>query len=239
MNLHLGDALCWLRSLAAGSVDCVITDPPYDSMEKYRSSSASPRSTCRLAKSRQSSSEWFGTVDASYLGECLVEFGRILKPGRHCYVFTNHETLFDLRAQWPGSLQWHKPLVWDKRSIGMGYHYRAQYELIVFGSAGRGTSQRLRDLGTPDVLSFRALRAGRGPAYYPTEKPVELLSVLVSQSCVPGELVIDPFFGSGSTAMAAELHGCAFAGCDVAPAAHAYLAKRQTESKRQLEIEVK
>lgn len=238
MKLHLGDALCWLRSLEDRSVDLVITDPPYDSLEKYRAHSASPGSTCRLAKSRQSSSEWFGTVDADYLGECLVEFGRILKPGRHCYVFTNHETLFDLRARWPASLQWHKPLVWDKRTIGMGYHYRAQYELIVFGSAGRGTSQRLRDLGIPDVLGFRALRAGRGPAYYPTEKPVELMSVLVGQSCFAGETVIDPFFGSGSVAMAAKLHGVFFQGCDAAQAAHDYLAKRLTEAARQVEIEV-
>ena len=47
MLLHQGDALCWLRSLSDRSVDLVVTDPPYDSMEKHRASSGSPGSTCR------------------------------------------------------------------------------------------------------------------------------------------------------------------------------------------------
>jgi site-specific DNA-methyltransferase (adenine-specific) len=163
----------------------------------------------------------------------LEEFARVLKPGRHCYVMTNHESLFEFRGAWPDSLQWHKPLVWDKRVIGMGYHYRAQYEFVIFASAGRRTSHRLNNLGTGDVLSVRALRAGRGPAYYPSEKPVELMAILLGQSCVPGEVVCDPFFGSGSVAMAAEHLGVEFWGCDAAPKAHEYLAARQAEAQRQ------
>jgi site-specific DNA-methyltransferase (adenine-specific) len=70
--------------------------------------------------------------------------------------------------------------------------------------------RRLNDLGVPDVLAFDRVHGG-----YPTEKPVDLLRVLVTQSSIPGELVIDPFTGSCSTGEAARLEGRRFAGCDV------------------------
>jgi site-specific DNA-methyltransferase (adenine-specific) len=48
-----------------------------------------------------------------------------------------------------------------------------------------------------------------------TEKPVELLEILIGNSTRPGEIVIDPFAGSGSTGEAAFWQGCKFEGCDL------------------------
>ena len=78
-----------------------------------------------------------------------------------------------------------KPIVWDKVTIGMGYHYRARYEFILFFEKGK---RRLSNLGTPDVLEFKRVYRG-----YPTEKPVPLLEVLISQSSEVAETVLDPF----------------------------------------------
>ena len=65
-----------------------------------------------------------------------------------------------------------------------------------------------------DVISAPRVHKG-----YPAEKPVAVLDLLVRQSAAPGELVIDPFMGSGSTGLAAVNHGCRFAGNDIADAA--------------------
>ena len=97
-----------------------------------------------------------------------------------------------------------KPLVWDKKTIGMGYHYRARYEFILFFEKGK---RRLNDLGIADVIS--APRIHRG---YPAEKPPAVSEVFIRQSSAPGELVADPFMGSGSVGVAALTAGRRFCG---------------------------
>jgi site-specific DNA-methyltransferase (adenine-specific) len=100
-----------------------------------------------------------------------------------------------------------KPLVWDKKTIGMGYHYRARYEFVLFFEKGK---RKLRDLGSPDVIQAARIRGG-----YPTEKPVDVSEILVNQSSLPGETVADPFMGSGSVGVAAVRHGRFFRGNDI------------------------
>lgn len=114
-----------------------------------------------------------------------------------------------------------KPLVWDKRTIGMGYHYRARYEFVLFFEKGK---RKLADLGVSDVIEAPRLR----PPCYPTEKPVAVPAVLIAQSSSPGDLVIDPFCGSGSTGVAALQAGRHFSGCDTSDQAIALARQRLT-----------
>jgi site-specific DNA-methyltransferase (adenine-specific) len=102
-----------------------------------------------------------------------------------------------------------KPLVWDKRTIGMGYHYRARYEFILFFEKGK---RRLADLGIPDVISVPRIHRG-----YPAEKPAAVSEILISQSSQPGNVVADPFMGSGSVGVAAARLGRRFIGTDLNP----------------------
>ena len=113
-----------------------------------------------------------------------------------------------------------KPIVWHKVRLGMGYHYRATYELVLFFEKGK---RKLNDLGVPDVLAVPRVFNG-----YPTEKPVEVSEVLVSQSTTPGELVVDPFMGSASVGVAAARLGRDFAGNDLNPAALLLARERLT-----------
>ena len=85
--------------------------------------------------------------------------------------------------------------MWDKQTIGMGYHYRARYEFILFFEKGK---RRLNDLGIADVIAVPRIHRG-----YPAEKPPAVSEVLIRQSTLPGELVADPFMGSGSVGVAA------------------------------------
>lgn len=204
-QLNQADAVQWLRRLPDACANLVITDPPYESLEKHRAIGT----TTRLKVSKASSNTWFRIFPNSRFEELFVEVHRVLQKNSHFYLFCDPETAFIAKpiAEKVGFKFW-KPLVWDKRAIGMGYHYRARYEFILFFEKGK---RRLHDLGVADVLEAKRIRGG-----YPTEKPVEVSEILVQQSSSAGEVVLDPFMGSGSAGVAALRQGRRFAGNDIA-----------------------
>lgn len=202
--LHGGDSLTWLQEMDDACVDLIITDPPYESLEKHRRVGT----TTRLARSKASSNVWFSTIANAALPGLFEQLFRVLKDNSHCYMFCDAETAFMAKpAGEQAGFKFWKPLVWDKMKIGMGYHYRARYEFILFFEKGK---RRLNNLGVPDVI--QAARVFNG---YPTEKPVLVSEVLVKQSTDEGQLVLDPFAGSGSVGVAALRHNRCFVGADV------------------------
>jgi site-specific DNA-methyltransferase (adenine-specific) len=213
-DIHEGDALSFLQErVPSSSVDLIITDPPYESLEKHRKSGT----TTRLKNSKGSSNVWFPVIKNQLFVDFFTEWMRVLKPGRHLYVFCDPETSYEIvpiarSVGW----RWGNRLIWDKMTIGMGYHYRRRYEDILFFTHPKGKKRRLADLGIPDVLPCKRLK---GKGYYPTEKPVPLIEVLVQQSSERGELVLDSFAGSGSTGEAALINSREFLGSDVTPEA--------------------
>jgi site-specific DNA-methyltransferase (adenine-specific) len=209
------DAVEWLRGLPASSVDLVITDPPYESLEKHRAIGT----TTRLKHSKASSNDWFSIFPNRRFPELFAEVYRVLKRDSHFYLFADQETMFVAKplAEAAGFKFW-KPIVWDKEKIGMGYHYRSRYELILFFEKGK---RKLADLGTADVI--RHPRISRG---YPAEKPVEVSEVFVRQSTAVGATVADPFMGSGSVGVAALRLGRRFIGTDISPSARELAGQR-------------
>ena len=215
IELSAEDAVRWLRGQAAESIDLLITDPPYESLEKHRAIGT----TTRLKHSKSSSNDWFAVFPNSRFPELFHEIYRVLRRNTHFYLFCDAETMFVAKplAEQAGFRFW-KPLVWDKVTIGMGYHYRARYEFILFFEKGK---RRLSDLGTADVITVPRVRGG-----YPAEKPPDVSEVLIAQSSQPGELVADPFMGSGSVGVAATKLGRRFTGNDLNPEAVQVVATR-------------
>jgi len=203
-KLFHGDAVAWLRSLASGSVDLLITDPPYESLERHRAIGT----TTRLKHSKASSNNWFAIFHNDRFPELFAEVHRVLKQDSHFYLYCDPETMFVAKplGEAAGFKFW-KPIVWDKVSIGMGYHYRARYECILFFEKGK---RKLSDLGVADILEQKRITGG-----YPAEKPPEVSEVLIKQSTEAGQVVIDPFMGSGSVGVAATRLGRTFLGNDV------------------------
>ena len=196
----VSDAFELLRGLAPESVDLVVTDPPYESLQIHRARGTTTRLT----------TNWFATVPDARLPELLREVYRVLRPDRHFYLFCDEVTA-DVIKQQQGvgaarlpngarrcscGFNYWKEVVWAKTTLdgakirgGTGYHYRAASERILFFEKGKRV---LADLGIPDVLM--APRAGvPGPAV----KPGAVVRTLIGQSSAPGELVLDPFCGSG------------------------------------------
>jgi len=204
--------------MASESIDLVVTDPAYESLEKHRAVGT----TTRLKHSKASSNDWFGIFPNARFGDLFGEIFRVLRPDTHFYLFCDAETMFVAKpeAERAGFRFW-KPLVWDKRTIGMGYHYRARYEFILFFEKGK---RRLNDLGIADVISVPRVHRG-----YPAEKPSKVSEILIAQSTQTGDLVADPFMGSGSVGVAAARLGRRFTGTDVSPEAVRLTAQRLGE----------
>ena len=207
-NVSALDAVDWLRSLPSESVDLIVTDPAYESLEKHRAIGT----TTRLKHSKASSNDWFAVFPNARFPELFAEAHRVLKRNTHLYLFCDAETMFIAKpeAERAGFRFW-KPLVWDKKTIGMGYHYRARYEFILFFEKGK---RRLNDLGVADVITVPRVHRG-----YPAEKPPAVSAVLIEQSSARGDLIADPFMGSGSVGVAALEGGRRFAGTDLNPEA--------------------
>ena len=214
-QLSTQDAVGWLRAQPAESIDLLITDPAYESLEKHRAIGT----TTRLKHSKASSNDWFQIFPNARFEELFREVFRVLRRNTHFYLLCDAETMFIAKpiAEGAGFKFW-KPLVWDKRTIGMGYHYRARYEFILFFEKGK---RRLNDLGLPDIISVPRVRGG-----YPAEKPAEVAEVLIGQSSAPGDIVADPFMGSGSVGVAALRLGRRFLGNDLNPEAVQISANR-------------
>ncbi len=133
---------------------------------------------------------------------------RVLRDDAHAYLFCDWRTqrIFEDASESAG-FRVHRPIVWDKLSPALGGTWRSQSELILFLEKGRRPGN-FRNRG--NVL--HAPRVARG---YPTEKPVRVIRPLISQSSLHGELVLDPFCGSGSVGMAARDLGRRALLCDV------------------------
>ncbi len=219
-RLGTGDAIAFLQALPNASIDLATTDPAYESLEKHRAKGT----TTRLKISDASSNPWFEIFRNERFPHLFEELHRVLKRDAHLYVYCDLDTakVIDPMGEAAGFKCWNW-IVWDKRKMGMGYHYRRRKEFILFFEKGK---RKLNDLGISDVLDgidertergvdLISIDRVRGKDAYPTEKPVAVSEILIRQSTSPGEIVLDPFMGSGSVGEAAHRAGCRFMGVDL------------------------
>jgi site-specific DNA-methyltransferase (adenine-specific) len=180
VRLVEADARLFLPTLPDVSVDLIVTDPPY-----------------HFDRGGTYFREWFPELPDSAWPGIFAELHRVLADNAHAYVFCDDRTrpVFDAAAQAAG-FRVRAPLIWDKGSIGLGSCWRPQYEFIAWYEKGHRPGNHNN---RPNVLTHP--RVARG---YPTEKPVPLLSDLIAQASAEGELVLDPFCGSGNIGGAAR-----------------------------------
>ena len=213
------DAVDWLKQQPNESIDLLVTDPAYESLEKHRKKGT----TTRLSHSKSSSNDWFEIFPNDRYLDLFLEIFRVLSKNSHFYMMCDEETLFVIKpiAEKVGFKFW-KSIIWDKQAIGMGYHYRNKTERIAFFEKGK---RKLNNLGISDILSVKRIRGG-----YPTEKPIELFDILISQSSEKGEVFADCFFGSGNSLLSAIKNGLIVTGNDISPAAHEHFYKKYQEN---------
>lgn len=214
------DAVRFLRSLPAGSADCVVTDPPYSSGGFNESQRAAGSSESR-------SLPWLmgdamGTLGMSHLlREFALEARRVVKPAGSLNVFSDWKmaTLFAPVVESAG-WRYRALCVWDKEHFGQGMGYLPQHELILhFADVSTRYHGQIANV-------IRCKRVRHTERDHPTQKPVDLLVALLRPICPAGGIVVDPFAGSGSIIEAAERIGATAWTCDADPA-HRPAAERR------------
>lgn len=201
VTLYCGDCLDVLPGLPPSSVDAVVTDPPYSSGGRRENARSVRKSMVRT----MTDDEWIAGDAMSTAGfvwtmRAMASRAKVsMKRGAHLLAFIDWRMYPNLAGALESvDLRQHPTLVWDKASIGMGAIFRNQHEWIAHFSWGSPADPARRDVG--NVLRVPKVLDGD----HPTEKPVGLMSLLVSVVTQPEGTVLDPFAGSGSTLVAAR-----------------------------------
>lgn len=200
VTLYHGDAIDVLASLEC-SVDAVVTDPPYASGTRHEAAKSGSGAMLRAGKfaDRPIDLDQMTTTGFVWLMRHIgLEAERLLPPGGSLLSF------IDWR-QWPNlvgaletcNLRVQGMVVWDKGSMGLGNGFRAQHELVCHAAKG---VPRIADKGVGNVITHGRVE----PVDHPSPKPVPLMAKLIQVVTHPGELIVDPFAGSGSTLRAAK-----------------------------------
>lgn len=182
-----GDCLEVMKTFPDKSVDLVLTDPPYG-MEF--------RSNHRQVKHEAIAND--NTLD--WLEMAVSETFRVLKEDCHAYFFCSFHNMDIFKQELAKKFEVKNMLIWAKNNTGMGDlegDYAPQYELILFCTKGRKLLNGGRD---SNILKSKKT----GNNLHPTEKPVDLISFLMEKSSNENDLVLDPFGGSCTTAVACK-----------------------------------
>jgi DNA modification methylase len=223
--------------------DLVLTDPPYNVIIDGH---ASGLGRTRHREFAMASGEMSDGEFTEFLGKVMTLSMLSSQPGSLAYYFMDWRHLSEILAA--GLLVYGKPmnlLVWAKNNAGMGSFYRSQHELIYLFKNGEGPHRNNIQLGKygryrTNVWKYPAANtfSRSGPdgdllALHPTPKPVSLIADAIMDSTRRGELILDPFLGSGTAVIAAERAGRVCYGLELDPIyVDAIIRRWQRRAKR-------
>jgi site-specific DNA-methyltransferase (adenine-specific) len=193
VTIYHGDCREILPQLPEASVDLLLTDPPYGIGYVSRSKT----------RAKQIGGPMQGDESLNTLRDAVPMLDRLLKNDRHVYAFAAASKIGETADILVDFWRFKNVLVWDKGNVGsigdLDAGYGVNWEAIVYVMKGR------RALFGPRPRSiYRYDWSGTRDPVHPTVKPVGLLRWLIAKSSLPGELVLDPFMGSGTTLRAAK-----------------------------------
>ena len=185
-----GDCLAVLPKIPAGSVDLVVTDPPY--LVRYR-----PRSGQTVHNDTlHDGAEW--------LEPAFAQIARVLKPDSFCFSFYGWPEVDRFMSVWKRcGLRPVSHLVCVKRYVSRKGYTASRHEVAYLLAKGR---PRIPDHPPSDVLPWNYT----GNQRHATEKPVSALFPIIEAYSPRGGIVLDPFAGAGSTGIAARITGRRF-----------------------------
>ena len=210
VTLYLGDCRDVIASLPAGSVDALITDPPYSSGGMMRGDRTVATSAKYVSNEcRAAAPEFEGDTrdQRGFLAWCslwLADVWRVAADGAIAVQFTDWRQLpTSTDALQAGGWVWRGIIPWDKTegarpTLG---GFRNQCEYAIWGSKGAIQPER-----NPVALPGYLRQSTDRNKIHIAQKPIEVMGWLV-RACPPGGLVLDPFAGSGRTLVAARNEG--------------------------------
>jgi len=208
-TLYCGDCLEIMPTL--GKVDAVVTDPPYEQISQDRIGGIKRNDGGRItAKLSFAGIDGIRTKICGAVRECCDGW---------CLIFCTAEGV----ALWRDAIEAHDikyktPMIWVKPDAMPKFNGQGPalaYENIVTAWLGRGHSH-WNSGGKRGVYSYLTNDRNRH-GEHPTEKPVPLMRELIADFTRPGEVILDPFMGSGTTGVACAKMGRKFIGIEIEP----------------------
>ena len=195
--------------------DCIVADPPY----LLTSGGKSGLMRGIFAPEEYDNGGGLVPCDIDWPDFMPLLFQALRDPG-HAYIMCNNRHVQAmLNAAEEAGFYFHNLLVWDKVSAVMNRWYMKNCEFVGFFSKGKAFSindcSQKQLISCPQVdVSGQFIDDGKPHA---TEKPVPLMQMYIENSTKPGQIVLDPFMGSGSTGVAAQRSGRVFIGVEKDP----------------------
>lgn len=201
-QLHNGDCLKVLKELESGSVDAVITDPPYGI--GYQSARRTDKEA-RLKKIANDETPFIWWI---------YDAARVLKNtgSMTCFCRWDVQDSFVSAIKIAG-LEVKSQIVWDKGIHGLGdlkAAFAPQHEIAIFAVKPEFEFRN----GRPKTVLY-SQRVDPEKLTHPNEKPVSLMAQIIRATTIEGDTVLDPFMGSGSTGLACKLNNRRFIGCEL------------------------
>jgi hypothetical protein len=210
-RLILGDCLSVLPTLEPGSVDCVVTDPPYG----VELGSGDKRGGCHgLAKAPYATDS---DTYESFVTEIVPRLNASLDLAKRGAVFTGPHIQEQRKATAFGGVYC---------PAGSGRHawgFKTFHPILLYGKA-----PDLHKGAKPTILKDNGWAEKNG---HPCPKPLAWMIWLVKLTTRPGDVVLDPFMGSGTTGVACLQTGRRFIGIELDPAYFAIAQRRLAEAQ--------
>lgn len=189
-----GDAIEKLKELQDGSIDIVITDPPYGISYKSNRSQHDNAITKRglLNDERDNAFDVLNATCEILQHKCA--------QNSHLYFFCSWSVFSEFERIIGKYFTIKTPIVWDKGNKGSGdleNDWGNQTEIIIFCVKGKKTINCRKG----NIISVPRLHSSK--MVHPTQKPLDVINELLEVSYFDGDFVVDPFMGSGTT-----IHAC-------------------------------
>lgn len=192
VTIYHGDCREVLSAIVPESIDLVLTDPPFFMPATHYQS--------RVEWQRS----WSDTTVLAAFWRAVVDgVVPLLRPTGHMLTFCNGDSYPVFYPEMYRRFDYLKSLVWDKGHVGLGRVWRNQHELII---AARWNASVFNEDGKLRADVIRCNATPSSDRAHPVEKPVALLGALIVPTTKPGDAVLDPFCGSGTTLDAAKRH---------------------------------
>ncbi len=199
-QLRKGNCLKHLSKIKGNSVNTIIADPPYYQGLTHNGYKGefSDLSICE-----------------PFFQQLFNEFKRILKPDGCVYFFTDWRGIAFYYPLFNKELKARNMIVWDKGN-GAGNFYTNEHELILFATF----NNKFHKKGARNIIrEIKGFGCGakktNGEKVHPTQKPIELIEKLITDSTKKGDTVLDPFMGSGTTGVACKNTDRKFIGIEI------------------------
>ena len=221
ITIYHGDCREVLPAIAPNSVDLVLTDPPYG--HNNNNGDLAHRREAALGLVDRVDDEAARPIandgpEANELVRWMFgEANRVLMPGCCCCCCCcggGPDPQFARWSLWMDeAIGFKHAVVWDKGGLGMGWHYRRNYELMLVGEKPGAACRWYGGNDQPNVVRINGIKPSADD--HPTPKPEKLMAHFLNLHSLPGHLVLDPFMGGGTTLVAAKRGGRRAIGVEV------------------------